>query len=101
MKIPYCGWAVMPISSADAWELYTLRANLEMLAASLASQNMDSGNSTELLRAFEELANACRKQDRTQVAEADFKLHKTIVTQAPAAAISHCSAADPGLYRVQ
>ncbi|MBD2837828.1 GntR family transcriptional regulator [Pseudomonas sp. JM0905a] len=80
LKIPYCGWAVMPISSADAWELYTLRANLEMLAASLASQNMDSSSSAELLRAFEELANACRKQDRTQVAEADFKLHKTIVT---------------------
>ncbi|MFM0187989.1 GntR family transcriptional regulator [Paraburkholderia nemoris] len=80
IKVPYSGWLVMPLTASDAWELYTLRANLEMLAASLAAQHLDSRRAAELQMSFEQLVAACRKQNRALVAEADFQLHKTIVT---------------------
>ena len=38
VQVPYTGWAVTSLSSADAWELYTLRGSLEALAARLLTE---------------------------------------------------------------
>jgi DNA-binding GntR family transcriptional regulator len=37
IQVPYTGWKVTRLTADDAWELVTLRASFEALAASLAS----------------------------------------------------------------
>lgn len=79
IQVPYTGWTVMPMTSHDAWELYTLRASLEGLAARLATENLDDEGRTLVKDAYQALVDACNTADRRKVAEADFKLHKSIV----------------------
>jgi DNA-binding GntR family transcriptional regulator len=79
IQVPYTGWTVMPLSARDAWELYTLRASLEGLAARLTSAAIEAGKRSTLTDAFETLVKCCKKGQRRLVADADFKLHKTIV----------------------
>ena len=80
--VPYTGWTVVPLTSQDVWELYTLRSSLERLAAQLAAKTVDKGQSATLTRAFEALVKECGRRDRSQIAEADFALHKTIIALA-------------------
>lgn len=82
IQVPYTGWTVIPISSQDAWELYTLRAVLEALAARLTTERLTDAGRKELRKVLETLVDACRQSNRRAVADADFRLHKTIVTLA-------------------
>lgn len=82
VQIPYTGWTVMTLSSRDAWELYTLRASLEALAARLASGQRSDAAREKLETSYAALAAACQRRDRAQIAEADFGLHKAIVEMA-------------------
>jgi len=52
VQTPYTGWSVMTLTAHDAWELYTLRASLEGLAARLAARSINASGRTELDRAF-------------------------------------------------
>ena len=79
IQVPYTGWTVMPLSARDAWELYTLRASLEALAARLASERLDGEAEKTIEKAFDALVAACRAGRRRAVADLDFRLHKTIV----------------------
>lgn len=85
VQIPYTGWAVMTLSSRDAWELYTLRSSLEALAARLTTDRLAVGGVSaanireRVIAAFDGLVDACRGGNRLDIAEADFRLHKTIV----------------------
>ncbi|MGV1862544.1 GntR family transcriptional regulator [Rhizobium rhizogenes] len=67
------------MTSADVWELYTLRSAVERLAAQLLAGAIDTAASAKIEEAFEALARACKKGDRPGIAVADFSLHKTII----------------------
>lgn len=77
---PYVGWEVLSLTSADAWELYTLRAALEALAARLAAENEDATKRQILETAFANLKTAASANDAKAVTDADLSLHKTIVS---------------------
>ena len=76
---PYAGWEVASLSAQDSWELYTLRAALEALAAGLAAEKIDPVSRQSLSSAFDDLKRAAREGDHNEITDADFALHKTIV----------------------
>jgi DNA-binding GntR family transcriptional regulator len=80
VQTPYTGWTVMSIQPQDVWELYTLRAALESMAARVASERLTPEGAQALEAAFAELRLARRRGDSQKVvAEKDFEIHKTIV----------------------
>lgn len=78
-QVAFTKWEVAPASVEEAWELYTLRSALEGLAASLAAQYASPAERDGLSRVFAELEVAANADQREAAADADFKLHKTIV----------------------
>lgn len=78
-QVAFTKWEVAPASVEEAWELYTLRSALEGLAASLAAQYASPAERDGLSRVFAELEAAANADQREAAADADFKLHKTIV----------------------
>ena len=80
VQTPYTGWTVMSILPQDVWELYTLRAALESMAARLATERLTPQGAEALEAAFERLRLARRSGESQQVvAEKDFEIHQTIV----------------------
>ena len=77
---PYAGWDVASLTAHDAWELYTLRAALEALAARLAAENINPAGRKILEGAFERLKTASKGGDHKAITDADLALHKTIVS---------------------
>ena len=77
--IPYTGWMVVDLTAKDAWELYTLRAALESLAAQLATAKLDDVGRKKLTAAMARLAKTSTIGTLSDAAEADFALHETIV----------------------
>jgi DNA-binding GntR family transcriptional regulator len=75
----YTGWEVVSLSAEDAWELYTLRSNLEGMASRLAAANIDDAGRKKLREALVELKSAIADMDRRRIAEADLAFHKTVV----------------------
>jgi DNA-binding GntR family transcriptional regulator len=82
VQIPYTGWMVSSLSAIDAWELYTLRASLESLAARLTTQRLNPTGQKLLEAALKALRDACKAKDWAAIAEADFSLHRQIVALA-------------------
>jgi DNA-binding GntR family transcriptional regulator len=78
-QTPYIGWAVAALSAEDAWELCTLRASMEGMAARLASERASDAGRETLKEAYQGLVDAAGTRDERLIAEADFSLHKTIV----------------------
>ncbi|HWB44427.1 MAG TPA: GntR family transcriptional regulator [Hyphomicrobiaceae bacterium] len=79
VQVPYTGWAVASLTPADAWELFTLRASLESLAARLAATKLDEKGRADLQLAFQRLCDAAQKGNAHATAEADFGFHEAIV----------------------
>lgn len=80
VQTPYTGWTVMSLRPDDLWELYTLRAALESMAAKLAAQRLVPAGAQALEEAFEQLRLAVVDGETRQVvAERDFTIHKTIM----------------------
>ncbi|MBW9116465.1 GntR family transcriptional regulator [Rhizobium cauense] len=81
---PYASWEVTGFSAKDAWELYTLRAALEGLAAEIVADAIGRGSldPAMILRAFEDLKEACSRLDVKQADIADFAFHKIVVSSA-------------------
>ncbi|CAM3387010.1 HTH gntR-type domain-containing protein [Bordetella sputigena] len=77
--VPYTGWETIRITSHDAWELYTLRASMESLAARLACASLDEKGRGLLETAYKRLVDACAAEDNRAVSRADFNLHQTII----------------------
>lgn len=75
----YTGWEVVSLSAEDAWELYTLRSNLEGMASKLAAASIDDAGRKKLREALAELKSAIADSDRRRIAEADLTFHKTVV----------------------
>ncbi|MEP9368569.1 GntR family transcriptional regulator [Xanthobacter sp. VNH20] len=82
VQTPYTGWAVVSLTAQSAWELYTLRSALEGLAARLANEAMNAAGRKTLASAFSRLTDACGRGDADAIADADFSLHKTIISLA-------------------
>lgn len=78
-QVAFTKWEVAPASKHEAWELYTLRAALERLAAGLAAKRADAENSKPLEAAFAHLEAAARKGIAEDIIDADFELHKALV----------------------
>jgi len=79
-QTPYTAWEVTTLQPHDVWELYTLRAALEGLATRLAAEKIDTEGERKLDRAADRLIRACRGGDALEVGDADFELHKTIIS---------------------
>lgn len=84
IQVPYTGWTVMTLSATDAWELYTLRASLEALAARLVAEKVQDKELANrihpvLSAAFERLTEACKRGGKELIALEDLNLHKAIV----------------------
>jgi DNA-binding GntR family transcriptional regulator len=69
VQVPYTGWMVTSLTANDAWELVTLRASLESLAASLDA-------------AFEKLAISASSRKPAAATTADFAFHRAIIVAA-------------------
>lgn len=82
VQTPYTGWAVTTIASEDLWELYTLRAGLESLAARLACERLDEEGTRTLEASYSALVTACARGRYPNIAEKDFDLHKQIISLA-------------------
>lgn len=78
-QVAYTKWIVPELSAEDAWELYTLRGNLEGLAAKLATERRTPETMATLRDSYAGLEAAVASQRRSAVAAADLALHKTIV----------------------
>jgi DNA-binding GntR family transcriptional regulator len=78
-QVAFTRWEVAPVSKHEAWELYTLRAALEGLAARLAAERANAGNCEPLEAAFVNLEAAATKGVSEETIDADFALHKALV----------------------
>lgn len=82
VQIPYTGWQVVELTSTDVWELWTLRGSLESLAAKMVAERLDGSLERQIETAFANLQDACKRGEIGEVNEADFSLHRTIITLA-------------------
>ena len=82
VQVPYTGWMVASLSSRDAWELVTLRASLEVLAASLAAERATDQARAALVDSLGTLASAVKARRAAAAAEADLDFHQAIVAAA-------------------
>lgn len=78
-QMPYRGWVIPNLTPQDAWELYTLRASLEGLAARLVAASVTPENVKALKAALRRLSDAAAARSRAAVASADFEFHKSII----------------------
>jgi len=75
---PYTGWHVVALSAADIWELCTLRASLDALAARLAAQLSSRLPRDDIEAAFGRLQSACKDEKAHEARRAEWQLHKSI-----------------------
>lgn len=75
----YSNWEVMALTSKDAKDLFMLRAGLEGLAGEHVATNITDPQRKVLKDAYEALLDASSSGDPSKLADADFKLHRTIV----------------------
>ncbi len=77
-QTPYTGWHVSALTADDVWELWTLRASLESLAARLAAESSERARE-QVAATFEALKQACAAGRPAAIAECDYALHRAIV----------------------
>lgn len=80
--VPYTGWTIISLTPKDVWELFTLRSSVERLAAQLVASTIDAKKAKVLKQCFDKLVSACNEEKDDKIAEADFALHKTIISLA-------------------
>lgn len=78
-QVAFTRWQVSETSPRDAWELYTLRAALEGLAARLAAENAGPADHKRLKATVAELTRAAKDKRFDDVTDIDFRLHQEIV----------------------
>ncbi|MHA1571027.1 MAG: GntR family transcriptional regulator, partial [Alphaproteobacteria bacterium] len=78
-QVAFTKWEVAHASITEAWELYTLRASLEGLGASLAAEFASEEERNHLRGVRDGLVAAAAADDREAATDADFLLHQTIV----------------------
>lgn len=78
-QVPYIGSAVTTLTAKDAWELYTLRACFEGMAAQLAAQRLNRKGKTRVEHVYQRLCKAAGDGLTAELTEADFAFHQEIV----------------------
>lgn len=78
-QVAFTRWQVSETSPRDAWELYTLRAALEGLAARLAAESAVPADHKRLKSTVAELTRAVKDKRFEDVTDIDFRLHQEIV----------------------
>lgn len=78
-QVAFTRWQVSETSPRDAWELYTLRAALEGLAARLAAGNITPADGKKLAATCTDLEKAVKAGRFADVTDIDFRLHREIV----------------------
>ena len=78
-QVAFTRWQVSETSPRDAWELYTLRAALEGLAARFACDNVTPVAARQLRATVAELTAAVNEKRFEDVTDIDFRLHQEIV----------------------
>jgi DNA-binding GntR family transcriptional regulator len=81
-QVAFTRWQVSETTPRDAWEIYTLRAALEGLAARLAAANASPEDAEALRRSMAEMAAAVDEGRLEDVTDIDFRLHREIVALA-------------------
>lgn len=81
-QVAFTRWEVSETSERDAWELYTLRAELEGLAARLAVGNVTAADGMRLRAIGTQMEKAIKQKRFQDVTDLDFKLHQEIVALA-------------------
>ncbi len=76
---PYKGTSVRSFSPDDLWEVYTVRAALESLAARLAALHLTEEDAEELGHILEEMIEAGRREDLQTIAQLDNDFHDRIM----------------------
>ena len=76
---PYKGTSVRSFTSDELWEVYTVRAALESLAARLTAQRMKESDVEALEQILEEMVKAAESDDREQLFLLDNAFHETIL----------------------
>lgn len=79
VQVPYTGWMVTSLGADDAWELVTLRAGFERLAASLAAERATAEGRAAITDAFEAMSRSARSRRGAAATAADFEFHRAIV----------------------
>lgn len=75
----YSGWYVKDFDARDINELFSLRESLEGLATRKVAETRTRNVADTITRAFAELEESCRKNNRERAAQADFNFHAAIV----------------------
>ncbi len=82
VQVPYTGWMVTSLTATDAWELVTLRASFESLAASLAAERATVSARSHLEAAYGTLIDSASSRRPSAATTADFAFHQSIVAAA-------------------
>lgn len=81
-QVAFTRWEVSGSSTADAWEIYTLRGVLEGLGARLAASNVTPEDAGRLRTICAELLRAIRERRFQDATDIDFDLHAAIIALA-------------------
>jgi DNA-binding GntR family transcriptional regulator len=73
------GIYVATMTVEDAWEVYSLRNNLEGMAARLAAARLDEEGRSRLELTLDAMRETAGRGDRSGLARADLELHELIV----------------------
>ena len=81
-QVAFTRWQVSETTPRDAWELYTLRAALEGLAARMAAAGVTPTDAKRLRATVAELKKAVNDKRLEDATDVDFRLHQEIVALA-------------------
>ena len=73
------GTSVRSFSAKELYEVYTVRASLEALAARLAAGNLSEADVENLQNTLTEMIRAAREQDGERMVRLDNRFHETIL----------------------
>ncbi len=76
---PYKGTSVRSFTSAELWEVYTVRAALESLAARLAVRRLSEADVEALEAILEQMLEAARADNREELTLLDNAFHEAIL----------------------
>lgn len=76
---PFKGTSVRSFTAKELWEVYTVRAALESLAARLAAERLTDDDVETLRRVLDEMIHAAQERDEKSMVRLDNRFHETIL----------------------
>lgn len=78
-SVPFKGITVRSLSRKDMWEVYTVRAALESLAATLAAERITDSEIAELEKICEEMIQAGKAGDIPKRTRLNINFHQAVI----------------------